>query len=247
MIAVVRPPSDAYGNCIRSDRARLIDVALARRQHEGYALALESCGLEVAPLSPEPSMPDACFVEDAAVVVGRVAVITRPGAEARRRETASVEAFLRRFVDCVRLDRGTLDGGDVLVADGVAFVGLSSRTTAEGARRFGELAGLEVRRVPVGPLLHLKTGATSLGGRRLVARRGAFPPGTFAGFDVVETDEPDGSTVLAVGGRVVVSAAAPKTADRLGAMGFDVRAVDIGEFHAGDAGVTCLSLVLSPA
>ncbi|CAM9334433.1 unnamed protein product, partial [Lampetra planeri] len=43
-------------------------------------------GLEVVELPADESLPDCVFVEDAAVVCGDTALITRPGAESRRGE-----------------------------------------------------------------------------------------------------------------------------------------------------------------
>ena len=224
----------------------MIDVAKARVQHASYCDALRACGLEVIALQPERDMPDACFVEDAAVISGGIAAITRPGAEERRAETPSVERALSRLCRCVPMTRGRLDGGDVLVADGVALVGLSARTDEAGVRELGSILGLPVRTIPVRGLLHLKSGATRIGPRRLMVLAGAFRAGDFEGFELIETDEPAGATVLEFEGHAIVSAAAARTAARLRSLGLRVHAVDIGEFHAGDAGVTCLSVISCP-
>jgi len=240
--ALVRPPSDAYARCLRTDAARVIDVASAREQHAAYCEILRrACAVEVVALAPEPDLPDACFVEDTAVVVGRRVVITRPGAPSRRPETASVERAMPAMYDVRRIERGFIDGGDVLVSGGVAYVGLSSRTDEEGVRQLGRSLEVEVRPVKVRGL-HLKSDVTPIGERRLVMRRGAFD--AFAGHDIIETDEPLGANVLWVRDRAIVSAAAPKTAELLREAGLEVHVVDVSEFHAGDAGLTCLSVLL---
>lgn len=232
--ALVRPPSPAYARCLRSDRSRAIDVALALRQHAAYVEALRAFGVEVEVLPPEPDLPDACFVEDTAVVAGGRIAITRPGAPDRRPETESIA----RATGGTRMGRGRLDGGDVLVAGGRAFVGLSGRTDEEGAAELGRVLGIEIRAVPLRGFLHLKTAVTPLGPGRLLMLAGAFPKSEFAGLEIVETDELLGANVLEIDGRVLASAAAPRTARRLGA-----RTLDLSEFHAGDAGLTCLSLI----
>jgi dimethylargininase len=241
--ALLRPPSDAYVRCLRPDGSIPVDPTRARRQHEEYRRAL-SAFADVVSLAPEPDLPDACFVEDAAVVHGRVAVITRPGAESRRAEIGTIEKTLSSTHECRRIERGFLDGGDVMVAGGVAFVGRSSRTDPEGATDLERLLGLEVRPVPVGRWLHLKTAVTPLDEKTLIQARGAYPMGTFLGFEILETDEMHGANVLAVGQDVIVSAAAPNAAALLSARGRKVHLVDLSEFHAGDAGTTCLSLIL---
>jgi dimethylargininase len=235
--AIVRPPSPAYARCLRSEPVP-IDVPRALAQHEAYRRALaEFC--EVVVLPPEPDLPDACFVEDTAVIVDGRAVISRPGAPSRRPETESIE---KRLPVRGRIERGFLDGGDVMVAGGVAFVGLTARTDRAGAEELGR--HVPVRTVPAREWLHLKVAVTPIGPRALVQYRGAYPAGTFEGFEIAETDELAGANVLVVGEDAVVSAAAPETAAMLRARGLRVRVVEVGEFHAGDAGVTCLSLIL---
>jgi dimethylargininase len=224
--------------CLRSNPIA-IDVPRALEQHTAYARALRDCGLAVRVLPPEPDLPDACFVEDTAVVVEDRIVLTRPGAPSRLPEIESIRSALRGE----SIEEGRLDGGDVLVVGRTAYVGLSDRTDERGAKSLERL-GIHVRRVPVRGLLHLKTGVTPVGPRTLLQLRGAFPRGTFEGLDVLQTEEPLGANVLAIGEQVIVSASAPRTADLLRDRGLRVHSVDLSEFHAGDAGVTCLSLIL---
>lgn len=239
--ALVRPPSDAYARCLRGESCRAIDPAAAGRQHEAYRRALVECGLEVIALPPEPDLPDACFVEDAAVVVSGRAVITRPGAPSRREETGSVARALARWLECVPLSAGRLDGGDVLSTDGPVLVGLSSRTDEEGARALAAaLPDFEIRRVRVGEGLHLKSRMTPIGPRTILVHG---PRPEVPDLEFIEAPEPLGGNVLWIGHHVIVSAAAPRTADLLRGRGLDVHFVELEEFHAGDAGITCLSVL----
>ena len=65
-----------------------IDLERAVAQHAAYAALLRSLGLEVVELPADPALPDCCFVEDVAVVLDEVALVTRPGAPSRRGEIA---------------------------------------------------------------------------------------------------------------------------------------------------------------
>lgn len=85
--AIVRgvPASLAKG-ALRMSQAE-VDLAGARREHEAYVEVLKTkVGLEVVELPADESFPDCVFVEDAAVVCGDTALITRQGAESRRGE-----------------------------------------------------------------------------------------------------------------------------------------------------------------
>ncbi|MFP3561200.1 amidinotransferase, partial [Paraburkholderia sp. SIMBA_049] len=82
---------------------------------------------------------DAHFVEDVAVVTPEFAVITRPGAPARRGETVHIEAALGAHRDLLPMQAGRLDGGDVMLVGKRFYIGLTGRTDAEGIAAFEAL------------------------------------------------------------------------------------------------------------
>lgn len=64
-----------------------VDLLKAQKEHDEYVSVLKHrLGLEVVELPADETLPDCVFVEDAAVVCGDTALITRPGAESRRKE-----------------------------------------------------------------------------------------------------------------------------------------------------------------
>lgn len=111
-----------------------IDLALAEQQHKAYRDALTTAGVDVIAVPETPELPDAAFVEDTAVVFGDTAILTRPGAEHRRPEVATVRPVLQRLrpsvVELVAPAR--LDGGDVLQVGDTIYVGMSPRTDEAG-------------------------------------------------------------------------------------------------------------------
>lgn len=73
-----------------------VDLVKAQREHEVYVGVLKhKLGLQVIELPADESLPDCVFVEDAAVVCGDTALITRPGAESRRKEVNKVSIYFR--------------------------------------------------------------------------------------------------------------------------------------------------------
>ncbi len=173
--AIARRPGRDFGAGITTSNLGAPDYDLVLRQHAAYVRALEDLGLEVTVLDSLEGFPDAYFVEDAAVVLPEIAVVTRPGAAARRGEADAMAAVLSRCRDLVRIEPpGTLDGGDVLLAGRRAFIGISGRTNDEGAKQLGavlESAGLDWTTVPVARGLHLKSNVNYLGGTRSCSRR----------------------------------------------------------------------------
>ena len=95
-IAITRKVSPAMAKCELTHLARSpIDVRRAAEQHDRYEQCLRGLGCEVQSLTAEPELPDSVFVEDAALVLDEIAVITRPGAESRRAETESLARRMR--------------------------------------------------------------------------------------------------------------------------------------------------------
>ncbi|MED6240242.1 N(G),N(G)-dimethylarginine dimethylaminohydrolase 1, partial [Ataeniobius toweri] len=89
--AVVRGiPASLAKEALRTSQAE-VDLTRARTEHKAYVEVLRKrLELEVVELPADESLPDCVFVEDAAVVCGETALITRPGAESRRGEVRDV-------------------------------------------------------------------------------------------------------------------------------------------------------------
>jgi hypothetical protein len=121
LVAITRGVSNHIGACELSHLPRIgIDVALAREQHGRYEDALRRAGCRVVSLPPLHDYPDAVFVEDTAIVLDELAILTRPGAASRRMETATVADALRSGAGFAPVDdpgiSGTLGGAETLKA-----------------------------------------------------------------------------------------------------------------------------------
>lgn len=254
MIALTRAPSPTIGECQLSHLEReAIDPERAKRQHGEYERVLEELGCDIVRVPPAADMPDSVFVEDTAVVVDEVAIIARPGAAARRPEVDAVAKTLAGFRPLRLIEPpGTLDGGDVLRVGKTLWVGVSGRTNGDGVaqmRGILEPLGYEVRTVPFRDCLHLKTAVTAVAADTLLVNPRWVEPDRFADLAVVEVDpvEPFAANVLRIGETVVMPAAHGRTRGRLTAMGVRVVEVDVSELAKAEGGVTCCSVLLSPA
>ena len=243
--ALVRAVPTAYRDCLR-ERPAAIDVPRAREQHAAYLAALRAAGLTIDLLPADEAHPDCCFVEDTAVILDGATLITNPGAPSRRGECPAIAAALAPHLELQTMTAPAhLDGGDVLRIGDTLYVGRSSRTDAAGIAAlaaFAEPHRLTVRSVPLAAGLHLKSVVTLVDPHTLVLLADTVDPTAFTGLEILETREPPGANVLALGSRVLVAAAAPQTAARLTAHGLDVVVLDISEFTRGDGAFTCLSL-----
>jgi dimethylargininase len=252
LVALTRKISSAMMRCELTHRQRTaIDIALAREQHDAYVQALRELGCRIETLPEEPELPDSVFVEDTAIVLDEVAVITRPGASSRRAETASIAAVLAKYRDLVQIeDPGTLDGGDVLRVGRSLYVGTSSRSNASGIEQLGMLLrnfGYRVLPAALQGCLHLKSAVTQVTADALLinsryVEREQFPA---VGFIEVDESEPSGANALMLGTGVIYSRSYPRTAEILQRHGVRVRTVEMSETEKAEGAVTCCSLLLS--
>ena len=250
-VALTRPVPASLADCELTHLARApIDVARAAAQHDAYEAALETLGCRVRRLPAADELPDSVFVEDVAIVLDEVAIVTRPGAESRRGERASVAPVLSEYRELATIAApGTLDGGDVLRLERTLYVGLSTRTNEDGARQLARLVqrfGYDVRCVQTAACLHLKSAVTALGADRVLLNPSWVDARMFEAVDAVEVapDEPYAANVLRIGEAIVSAAAHVRTIDALRADGYDVTTVDVSELAKAEAGVTCCSLLI---
>jgi dimethylargininase len=251
LVALTRAVSPAIARCELTHVAREpIDVARATAQHATYEAALADLGCRVEQLPSDETMPDAVFIEDTAIVLDELAIVTRPGAVSRRRETAAVARALGRYRPLVTLEPpATLDGGDVIVLGRTIYIGVSTRTNVESlAAVDGLLAphGYDVRRVTVRGCLHLKSAATAVGRRAVLVDPAWVFPDVFEDCDRVEIAEGErgAANVLAVNGTLLSAEAFPRTRDLLERRGYRVRSVDLSELAKAEGAVTCCSLIV---
>jgi dimethylargininase len=247
--SLIRPPSSQLADGIVTHIARTtVDLGLARAQHAAYADALAASGWTVRPVPAADDCPDSVFVEDTVVVCDDLAVLTRPGAGARRPEVAGVAALAGPLgLRSARIEvPGTLDGGDVLQAGRVVYVGRGGRTNGEGIRQLRALLaplGRTVVAVPLHRVLHLKSAVTALPDGTFLLLPDLVPAGLFPAVRPVA--EESGCHVVPLGGdRVLIAASAPQTATQLEDLGFTPVVVDISEFEKLEGCVTCLSVLL---
>jgi len=253
---LLRAMSSRYVDCLRSETSSPINVPLALAQHAAYLDAVRATGTVVEMMAGDDDCPDSCFIEDTAVITGRHALATRPGAESRRAEVPPVARALAAYLEIHSMDGpATLDGGDVLRIGAALFVGMSSRSNMPGAAalaRVAALDGMSVTPISVRGGLHLKSSCTLASGSLLLYDANLCNDADLAllkvpGVELLATKEPAGANVLALGATVLVSAAAPQTAAALRARGINVRMLDISEIHKGDGALTCLSLRIPQA
>lgn len=247
-IALVRIPASNLADGELTHLARRpVNTELADEQWDNYCAALTAEGWQLVEVDAAPELADSVFVEDMVVFFGSLAVLTSPGAESRAAELDAVERAVRALPG-VRVEQlkkpGTLDGGDVLIVGETVYVGASSRTNGEGIRQLRAIVepeGYHVVGVPVERVLHLKSAATALPDGTVIGDPKLIDPALFERFLAVP--EAEGAAVVQLSDdTLLISAAAPKTAQLIANLGYRVIAVDVSEFEKLEGCVTCLSV-----
>jgi dimethylargininase len=250
-IAVTRPVPGSLAHCELTHLSRVpIDVEVAAAQHRQYEEALRALGCALRNVPPAHDLPDSVFVEDVAIVLDEIAIITRPGAASRRPEREAVAAVLAEYRPLRSIAApGTLDGGDVLRLGRTLYVGLSTRTNEDGAQQLArhvEPFGYGVEYVHTAGCLHLKSAATAVDSDRVLCNPAWVDPRAFRCVEIIEVDpaEPHAANVLRLGDTILCAASYGRTAADLKARGYSVSTVDVSELAKAEAGVTCCSLII---
>jgi dimethylargininase len=251
-VAVMREVSESINRCELTHLGReKIDVEKAVGQHERYQECLRGMGVEVEVLPAMGEYPDAVFVEDVAIVLDEVAILTRPGAESRRGEVEGVRESLKHYRPHMAFMAApaTLDGGDVLVLDKHIFVGLSSRSNLAAVHQMQDILSpfsYSVVPIPIADCLHLKSAVTRASHDTLLLNPLWIDRNIFSGWKIVEVDpeEPGAANILYFEGGSIFPSEYPKTRERLERAGIrNLHTVPAGELAKAEGAVTCCSLI----
>jgi len=237
-VAITRAIGSSLTDCELTFQAReSIDLTEAILQHSAYCDALRQAGIALEVLPAVDHLPDAVFVEDTAVVLDELAVMTRPGSLTRREEVATVAVVLKRHRSLAYIEEpGTVDGGDILTIGRQLFVGLSSRTNEAGCDQLSRAVkfhGYRVVPVRVDGCLHLKTALSALDEETLLINPNWIDAKKLRGFQRVQVAEaePFAANCLALNGVVYLSARCDRTRELLEQRGFVTRILKTTEFE----------------
>jgi dimethylargininase len=252
--ALCREPAPSVVGGLRAGDGPDPDPALFAREHQAYVAALKEAGVDVTVLSALDDFPDSVFIEDAALTIGSTAILLHPGAPSRAGEPDALRPALQTmFARVIALpkpgpDSGLVDGGDVLLTDDAAYVGLSARTDRTGAEVLGavlETLGYVLHIVETPPdILHFKTDCGLIGPNTVLATEALASTGCLDGLEIVlvEPGEAPSANAIRVNETVLLSAGHPKTAAKLRALGYQVTETPTSQAALVDGGPSCMSL-----
>ena len=262
---LVARPGAAFGRAF-DDPAhgflRPVDLARARREHDGLVETLDGLGATVDVLDVETDDPDLVYTFDPLLISDRGAIPLRPGKPNRAGEPGLLEGWTSAagIPTIGRIEApGSLEGGDTFwLRPDLLCIGRTLRTNESGARQLADIVGGNVRIFDVpywrGPaeLVHLLSVISPVAADVAVVFLPLLPVGLWEllgelGVRLVEVPEEEyptlGCNVLAVRpGVVVVADGNAVTRRGLEAAGCEVHAIPLGEIgQNGSGGPTCLT------
>lgn len=229
-----------------------VDYNNCLKQHDDYLKILNEIGLDVYVIPADDRFPDSVFIEDAAVLTDKFALITNPGAQSRNGEKTEIAAHVAQFYSPQHIHYiqhpGTLDGGDVMMIDNDFYVGLTERTNQAAIDQMKEIFkpyGYNVIAVPVKEGLHLKSSVSYLEHNNLLITSDLADNPLFDKFNkiLVPDDEKYCANSIWLNDTVIVPTGYPKTLELIKKLNmYNVVLCDTSEIRKLDGGLSCTSL-----
>ncbi len=246
-IALVREPSPSFPACITAYAfPDTINYQKAKKQHIEYCNTLEELGLEVIKLPPEKKYPDSCFVEDAAIIHGKRALISHFGALSRRGEEKKVLAVLSQTLKVKKcLEPATIEGGDVIHFSNHLISGITQRSNYQGIQQLATWLGVEIKTIEDHSIVHLKSYITALNETTIITINKYVSHPELSQYNKLVLDDKDAyaANTLTINDSVLIPAGYPAVTKMIKEQGFEAITLDITEFQKCEGALTCLSLL----
>lgn len=246
---IARKPGKSYLNGLTTSDLGKPDYSLLLKQHDAYIQALEKCDVAINVLPANEAFPDSTFVEDTAVLTSEFAIICNPGAESRNNETKEIEPVLKDHYTNIHYitSPGYVDGGDVLQIEKHFYIGISDRTSEEGAKQFKDIVennGYEATIIPLKEFFHLKTGISYVGNDTVVVAGEFIDHPAFNAYNkiIVPDEEEYAANCIRVNDYIILPQGFSNTYTQMKEANFKVIEVPTSEFQKHDGGLSCLSL-----
>ena len=251
-VAVCTPGDDYFkpGSLTAHNLTQLADRDLTLNQHATLKKTLRDDGAEVISLPELAGHPNSVFTRDTALVTPNGYIKLRLGLDTRKGE----EAWMADCLDSKSVPLageivapGTVEGGDVILAGRVAFIGRTIRTNDDGIRQLSALLekmDFEIRVIPMPcTILHLDKAMMMVGPDRVIYCRELMAPDFFDGFETTVLSCYESATVniICLGPKeCIVDRTNSRVIEKLEDIGITVRDLDLSEFTKGTGGPNCL-------
>jgi dimethylargininase len=251
---VVCTPRKEYArgnnNLEKHNIGELSDSTVAIRQHNILKATLKEFGADVIDIPELKNHPNSVFTRDTALTTPWGYIKLRLGLESRRNEedwmAGVLEAIGEKYVGEIT-SPGTVEGGDVILADEVAFIGQSIRTNQEGIKQLSVILadmGYEIRIIMLPDIiLHLDKALMVLGSRQVLYCKELITEKQIDGFEGLSISCGGDTTanIICLGDQeLIVNRSNADVIERLRCEGYIIHNLDLSEFAKGMGGPNCL-------
>ncbi len=250
---IVCTPKYEYSHASNLKKHNIGDLGnpqLAIQQHDTLKSKLEEFGAEVIDLPELDAHPNSVFTRDTALCTPDGYIKLRLGLESRQGEEEWMSQTLNTLNEkCVGIIKapGTVEGGDVVLAGDVAFIGQSMRTNVEGIQQFSTLLsamGYEIRVIKLpDTILHLDKALMMLGSRQVLYNTEVVSSKDITGFEgigIVCEGNTTANIICLGDNELIVNRSNSIVAELLESHDYIVHNLDLGEFAKGMGGPNCL-------
>ena len=252
---IVSPPRVQYfevDNLSAHNIGEIANKENAIAQHNKLIEILEKAGCEVIEVPELQGHPNSVFTRDTSLCTPRGYIKLRMGLKTRRGE----ETWISKVLDSIGepmigeiKEPGVVEGGDIILAGRVAFIGHSSRTNIEGIKQisnFLKSMDYEIRSIKIPDnFLHIGGTMSMVDSETVLCCEGFFPEGFFDGFNRIEVScsaSISANVICLSNKEVIVEASNIEAIDKLKKRNYKVHVIDLSEFVKGKGGPSCLIL-----
>lgn len=250
---IVASPIKEYtcvSNLKEHNITELANGKIALAQHDELKTRIKDFGCQIIDLPELENHPNSVFTRDTSLCTPEGYIKLRLGIESRLGE----EEWMAHALDSMGIPcagkikaPGTVDGGDIVLAGQVAFIGKTVRTNEEGINQLSGLLGkmnYEIRVIPLpDSILHLDKALMLVNPRQILYCSDLVPQNYLSGFDPIEivTSRTTTANIICLGdNEVIVNKQNHDVIQILEEKDFIVHTLDLSEFVKGTGGPNCL-------
>jgi dimethylargininase len=203
-------------------------------------------GLEVIKLPPDHNYPDACFVEDTAVIFGDKVFISQMGEKSRRGEEKSIQDYFTNRMKVKSAQHpATIEGGDVMHIDDLFIIGNTQRTNEFGISQLSDWFNVHTETITKPNIVHLKSYMTLIDRKTIILAHNFKDYPLFKEYDkiVLPEEELYSANSLTINGVVLIPTGFPNAFQQIKDRGYEVMTLEVTEFAKCEGALTCLSLL----
>ena len=246
--AIVRKPNKSINNALSSQYLhpsyeKILEI------HDNYINSIEEAGLNIILLERLEQYPDSIFVEDPALIFKNNIIVLNPSDITRNGEAKIIKNEISKYFENIFVvEKGNIEGGDILNINNHFIIGLSNRTNKLGAENLSNIlislgATVEICQTPK-DILHFKSECSLLDDDLiLVSNRMSKLDCLKKNYNLIELPlgEEYAANCIRNNNKLLIPDGFSKTEEIL-SKSFNIIKINIDEISKVDAGLSCMSL-----